>query len=98
MREPIHHAIDIEASPEVVWRVFTDLATWPRWFPGAVAARAVRSPPWRRGGAVEVDLAVPVIGSLVLRLDVEEADEQRSVRWVGKAWGVRGNHSYTFED
>jgi uncharacterized protein YndB with AHSA1/START domain len=98
MREPIHHAIDIDADSAQVWRVFTDLSTWPRWFPNAVGARALREDPFRRGGAVEVDLELPVVGSIVLRLDVEEADPQHKVRWIGKAWGVRGDHSYTFED
>jgi uncharacterized protein YndB with AHSA1/START domain len=94
----IHHAIDVDATPEQAWRVFTDLTTWPRWFPNAVSARALRPDPFRPGGAIEVSLSVPVVGSLTLRLDVEEADPPRLVRWVGKAWGVRGDHRYTFED
>ncbi|MSP62385.1 MAG: SRPBCC domain-containing protein [Myxococcales bacterium] len=99
MSQAIHHAIDIDASLDAVWRVFTDLSTWPRWFPHAVAAQALHDAPWyRRGGGVEVELTVPVLGSMVLRLDIEEADPRHKVRWVGKAWGVRGDHSYTFED
>jgi hypothetical protein len=98
VRDPIHHAIDVEATPAEVWRVFSDLSTWPRWFPNATAARVQLGPPWRKGAVLEVDLAVPVVGALVLRLDVEEAEPARRVRWVGKVWGIRGDHTYTFED
>jgi hypothetical protein len=98
MREPIHHAIDIDATPAAVWRVFSDLATWPRWFPNATAARLAFGAPWKKGSVLEVDLAVPVVGSLVLRLDVEEAEPAAHVRWVGKVWGIRGDHRYSFED
>ena len=29
----VQHAIDVAATPDDCWRVFSDLATWTRWFP-----------------------------------------------------------------
>lgn len=98
VRAPIHHAIDIEASPAAVWAVFTNFDLWPRWFPYAASARSVGGPTWQRGGALEVRLVVPVVGALTLRLEVAEAEAERRVRWIGGSWGVRGDHLYTFED
>ena len=95
---PIHHAIDIHASPAAVWRVFTDLTSWPRWFPEALSARSLAEPTWQRGGTLEVEMAVPVLRSLTLHLRIEEVEAERKVRWIGKAWGVSGDHSYIFED
>lgn len=31
----VHNAIDIDASPEVVWSVIIDAETWPSWYEGA---------------------------------------------------------------
>ena len=98
-RDAIHHDIDVKAKPAAIWSVFSDLTTWPLWFPRATVAQPLDGcEPWRRGGAIEVTMAVPVVGSLVLRLDVEEIDPGRLVRWIGKAYGVRGDHRYSFED
>ncbi len=97
MREAIHHAIDVDAAPPLVWRVFSDLAAWPRWFPYAASATA-EADPWRPGGALAVELQLPVVGRLLLRLTVEEAAPPTRVRWTGGARGLRGDHLYTFED
>jgi hypothetical protein len=98
-RDAIHHDIDVKARPSEIWAVFSDLTTWPLWFPRATVAHPLDGcEPWRRGGAIEVEMAVPVIGSLTLRLDVEEIEIEKSVRWIGKAYGVRGDHRYSFVD
>lgn len=97
MRKAIHHAIDVDARPDAIWRVFADLSTWPSWFPFADSARA-DGDPWRAGGRIDVQLRVPVVGTLPLRLAVAEASAPSLARWTGGALGVRGDHRYTFDD
>jgi hypothetical protein len=93
----VHHAIDVDATPETCWRVFVDLATWPSWFPLLKHARGLDgADPWRVGGRLELTfdtgkLAVPI------RAVIEELQPAQLARWRGSAFGMTGNHWYRFE-
>jgi uncharacterized membrane protein len=87
----VEHAIDVAATPDDCWRVFHDLATWPRWFP---FLRGVRGE-LRAGGRITLLLAAGP-GSLSVDCTVEEFAPGARVRWIGGKLGVTGNHSYTF--
>ena len=98
MSHILHHAIDVRARPETIWRVFTDLSTWPRWFPYATAAHSDDEVVWRTGGRIDVRMAVPVAGALRIHLGIVEVAAPDRVRWIGTATGMRGDHLYRFED
>lgn len=93
----VRHAIDVAASPEACWKVLADFATWPRWFPRARWASVLGEgrDPWRVGGRFEIvfDFGVEVS----VKTEVQELELARRVRWVGRAWGLTGDHAYTFE-
>lgn len=93
----VHHAIDVAASPEACWAVLSDLGGWARWFPRARYAAALdgESTPWRVGGRFEIlfDFGIAVS----VKPEVREVELARKVRWVGRGFGVQGNHAYTFE-
>ncbi len=80
--------------------MLTDLTTWPRWFPRLkyAAALGADSDPWRVGGRFEIvfDFGVSVSVKPVVE-EVERARPWYKVRWVGKGWGITGNHAYTLE-
>lgn len=98
MPDAIQHTVSVARSPEEVWRVLVDLSRWPAWFPQCVAARPEGSrDPFAKGGGgrVDVELAAPFIGRLVLELELVECEPGRSVRWKGRAPGVRADHRYT---
>jgi hypothetical protein len=77
--------IDIDASPEQVWRLLTDLSAYPEWNPFIVRAE----------GRVEVGSRLtlrmqPVGGRpATLRPTIVQADEGSCLRWRGSV-GVRG--------
>jgi hypothetical protein len=88
----VQHAIDVAATPEQCWNVFSDLASWPRWFP---FLRAVQGE-LRAGGQLRLQFAAGP-ASLPLDLTVEEVAPPQRVRWTGGKLGMRGDHSYLFE-
>lgn len=87
----VHHAIDVAATPDACWRVFSDLATWPRWFP---MLRAVEGE-LRAGGRLRLAFAAGPT-SFPVEVMVEEYRAREFVRWVGGRLGVRGDHFYSF--
>jgi hypothetical protein len=93
----VRHAIDVAASPEACWKVLTDFNTWPRWFPRAKYAAVLGSDvdPWRVGGRFEIVFDFGL--SVSVKPTVEEIQRARHVRWVGKGWGITGDHAYTIE-
>ena len=93
----VKHAIDVGATPEQCWKVLTDLNTWPRWFPFLKYAGFVgEQDPWRIGGRFEMVFDVGPV-SVSVKPVVQEIERARIVRWVGKGYGVAGNHAYTLE-
>jgi hypothetical protein len=96
----VRHAIDVSATPDECWRVLADLATWPRWFPRLKYAAVAdgEATPWRVGGRFEMVLDFGV--DVTLKPVVEEVERARpwyKVRWLGKSWGILGNHAFTLE-
>jgi hypothetical protein len=96
MSTVVHHAIDVAAAPEACWKLFADLALWPRWFPMCKSARALAGDPWRLGGKIEIVFQAGPVGMPVV-VAVEELAPAKRVRWVGGRLGMSGNHSYDFE-
>jgi hypothetical protein len=91
MGATVQHAIDVLATPEECWRVFSDLATWTRWFP---MLRSV-SGELRLGGRLKLGfVAGPT--TLPVTVNIEEYSPGERIRWVGGALAIRGDHSYLF--
>jgi hypothetical protein len=87
----VQHAIDVEATPDDCWRVFSDLSTWTRWFPmlGRVQGEL------RAGGRLTLHFAAGP-ATFPVEVKIEEYRPGELVRWVGGRLGVRGDHSYSF--
>jgi hypothetical protein len=87
----VHHAIDVAATPDDCWRIFSDLSTWARWFPMLHRVDGEL----RAGGRLKLIFAA---GPAHLPIDVtiEEYKPRELVRWVGGKLGVRGDHYYSF--
>ncbi|HEY1588055.1 MAG TPA: SRPBCC family protein, partial [Polyangia bacterium] len=87
----VHHAIDVAATPDDCWRIFSDLSTWARWFPMLHRVDGEL----RAGGRLKLIFAA---GPAHLPVDVtiEEYKPRELVRWVGGKLGVRGDHYYSF--
>jgi hypothetical protein len=87
----VQHAIDVAATPDDCWRVFSDLSTWTRWFPMLHAVEGEL----RAGGHLKLIFEA---GPARMPVDVriEEYKPREIVRWVGGRLGVRGDHAYVF--
>ncbi len=88
--------IDIDATPERVWEVLTDLAAYPGWNPFIVRAEGVVETGRR------LTLTMQPLGgrATTLRPRLVEVDVPRRLRWRG-ALGVPGlmdaEHTFTLE-
>jgi hypothetical protein len=88
--------VDIDAPPERVWSVLTDLAAYPAWNPFITNAEGVVAPGRR------LTLTMQPVGgrAMTLRPRLVEVDEPRQVRWRGRL-GLPGlmdaEHTFTLE-
>ena len=92
----VHQAIDVAATPDECWRVFSDLSTWTSWFPLLKSVRPLDDDPWRVGGRLRLALQV-AFARMPIVVEIEELAPGRRVRWVGGSLGVRGNHAYDLD-
>lgn len=88
----VQHAIDVAASPERCWQLFSDVAGWPRWFP---FLRGVRGEGLAPGGRLTLLFAAGP-ATLPIPIEIRELAWGARVRWVGGALGVRGDHFFSF--
>jgi hypothetical protein len=87
----VHHAIDVAATPDDCWRIFSDLSTWTRWFPMLQKVDGEL----RVGGKLTLTFAAGP-ARVPVEVMIEEYRRGELVRWVGGRLGVRGDHSYSF--
>jgi hypothetical protein len=80
----------IEATPDVVWSILTDVNSWPTWNPAVSRAR-LDGPflpgsifRWKSGGS-----------SIVSTL--QEVEQPRRMSWTGKTLGAAAVHVWTLE-
>ncbi|MFD1507074.1 hypothetical protein FE374_03410 [Georgenia yuyongxinii] len=83
-------ALEIDASPDVVWSVLTDLESWPDWMPG-VRSVEVEGPfavgmqfRWKSGGTRLVST-------------VMDASPGHSAGWRGKTLGIEASHVWRLQ-
>ena len=92
VRETMH----VEAPPEVVWRVFSQLDRRAEWNPVCqdVAVASRRS--WELGMGFSFSVK-PWWKTLRVRATVVDSNPPRQVVWIGRGLGIFGQHSFTFE-
>jgi hypothetical protein len=92
----ISHEIEIDASPEAVWDVLADTASYPDWNP---FVRKVEGE-LREGAKLEVRIAPPGGREMTFKPVVLAAQPARELRWVGRLLLPRffdGEHSFRLE-
>ena len=89
----ISAAIQIAASPERVWAVLADLASYPQWNPLFREASGQLSP----GNKITLKSTHPVNGrTMTVRAKVLAAEPAAELRWVSSLPGIMtGEHSFT---
>ncbi len=80
----------VDAPLRCVWRLLTDVSSWPDWQPDISAAAADR--PLRTDSAIRWSTAGLDIESTVYQLRTPDR-----ILWGGTAGGITGIHLWTFE-
>jgi hypothetical protein len=78
MRE-IHTEIEIDATPERVWRVLTDLPSYAGWNPFVTRAAGEL----KEGARIEIFVQVPDYRGMRFKPRVLRVEPQRELRWLG---------------
>ena len=89
--------IEIQATPERVWQIMTDLDKYPEWHPYATAMGKVMV-----GEKVDLALkpATPTEKGMLLHCKVTKAEANHEFRWkyfVGATLLFSGEHIFTIE-
>jgi hypothetical protein len=80
----------IEASPEIVWNVHTDIDAWVQWQRSISSARALA--PLAVGSSFEWKS-----GGLTIVSTIQTLELNRSISWTGVAIGTQANHTWTLQ-
>jgi len=79
-RHQLQTEIEIQASPDRVWRILTDFAAYPEWNP---FIRFVHGVP-QQGSRLEVHIQPSGTKGMTFRPSVLVADVGRELRWRGR--------------
>ncbi len=85
MHHELRTTIDIDAPPQVVWSVLTDLARYPEWNPFVISAEGSVSV----GERLTNRLRPPGGRTMMIRPTVTQVDDCRTFEWLGHL-GVSG--------
>ena len=88
----VQFVLDIQAKPEKVWDILADVEGWPKW-QGTDFAKLRTAAPLKKGSLFEANL-----GGMRWDIMVLEAERPRSLVWVGKRPGLKGVHSWEFQE
>ncbi len=74
MQKDITTSVDIKASPEKVWSVFTDFESYPSWNPFIL----------KLTGAVAVGNQITaVLGGMIFKPEVLVYEKDKELKWLG---------------
>lgn len=85
MKHDLHTSIDIDAPPEIVWEMLTDLDEYATWNPFVVSASGTVAV----GERLTNRLQPPGGKAMTFRPTVTEVEPERTFEWLGHL-GVRG--------
>lgn len=85
-----HHEIYIEAPPERVWVLISDIDRWNLWQPDIASASLAG--PLVRGSTFKWTSGRTGVSSVL-----EEVDPPRRLGWTGRAMGARAKHLWILE-
>lgn len=85
MAHQLHTEIEIDATPEAVWTVLTDLRSYPDWNPFITSAEGDVA----EGARLVNRLEPPGGKPMTFKPTVTEVDDQRAFEWLGRL-GIPG--------
>jgi hypothetical protein len=90
-------SVTTRATPEQVWAVWSDLATWPRWSPLHRATAWVSRPGFVKDAQFNQTLALGFpAGTSTQLVTLDDVETLRQVSWSGDKGGLKSCHSWQF--
>jgi len=82
--------IFIQASPEIVWKLQTEINEWKNWQPGVTRSELMGK--LAPGSAFQW-----TSGGFAVTSTLQEVVPGQRISWTGKAFGSRARHLWTFK-
>lgn len=82
----IHSEIEIQASPDQIWKILTDFRSYPEWNPFIVGIEGTP----RTDSRLSVRAQAPGKSARTFQSRVLRFDRNRELRWLTQLWGVGG--------
>ena len=82
--------IFIQAPPEIVWKIHTDINGWSQWHPGITMARL--DGPLAAGSVFRWKS-----GGFTLTSTIQVVEPDRRIGWIGKGLGSKAIHIWMLE-
>ena len=94
----VSHSIEISATPQLVWEVFTDIYSWSTWNPLIVDVHQITGGSvWIPGGMFTQKYKSDFIPEeIITKSVVREVFPARKITWLGEVLGSNGVTSYEF--
>ena len=94
----VSHSIEISATPQLVWEVFTDIYSWSKWNPLIVDVHQITGGSvWIPGGMfIQKYKNDFTPEEIIAKSVVREVFPARKVTWLGEVLGSNGVTSYEF--
>lgn len=86
---------DIDAPPEVVWRVFSRLEEWERWNTACDSCRLTAGERLEAGACLTF-VVKPFVFPVRVAPRVVLCEPGREVVWEGGRWGIHAVHRWRF--
>ncbi len=97
MSRRIIHGIELAVSPAAAWEAFCHVEGWPRWFPSLTGVERPLTGPFSLGEKMTLHLAFRGRAAKV-EVRVTHHTPGREVRWLGRSFGVSGDHAFRVEE
>lgn len=91
----IKQSIFINASPEKVWKIFSNLDLWPKMNKYYQYAKHVSGPKWSKGSMFEFKSDYGFF-KFVANPVILKSSPPYFIEWVGTRPFIKGKHSFTF--
>ena len=94
----VSNSIEISATPQLVWEVFTDIYSWSKWNPLIVDVHQITGGSvWIPGGMfIQKYKSDFIPEEIIAKSVVREVFPARKVTWLGEVLGSSGVTSYEF--
>jgi len=91
----LEYSVTAKCRPEHVWQKFEKLEEWPWWNHVIGKTQWLSGGRWQEGGRFMFEMLRP--RHMTFKPVVIKSAPPNQIAWIGKAFGFRGEHWFSFE-